>query len=61
MKKIILLFCVAPMLYACGGGEDINGSVAQTVERFIMKMRQNYFKLLNHNTLHHRGRQMRWL
>ena len=23
MKKIILLFCVAPMLYACGGGEDI--------------------------------------
>lgn len=23
MKKVILLFCIAPVLYACGGGEEI--------------------------------------
>lgn len=28
MKKIILLFCLMPMLYACGGGEEIKSERA---------------------------------
>lgn len=41
MKKVILLFCIAPVLYACGGGEEIKP------ERPLEEIYQDAYKQFN--------------